>query len=88
MGKDLAENFRQRDRSLKKLTTRWVLRFRGSVFEGPAEDLQLTENTQPAILDVSVAAFARCESAGISALRHLSLDTVSANTPHLLPRAL
>ena len=36
-------------------------------FDGPAEDLQLTENTQPAILTVSVAAFRAMMEAGISA---------------------
>ena len=36
-------------------------------FEGPAEDLQLTENTQPAILTVSVAAFRAMKEAGIGA---------------------
>src|ERR1041385_5175775 len=36
-------------------------------FEGPAEDLQLTENTQPAILTVSVAAFRALSEAGVSA---------------------
>lgn len=33
-------------------------------FEGPAEDLQLTENTQPAILTVSVAALRAMETEG------------------------
>ena len=50
MGKDLAENFPRRDRSLKKRTRRSGFRFRDLCFEGPAEELQLTENTQPAIL--------------------------------------
>ena len=36
-------------------------------FEGPAEDLQLTENTQPAILTVSMAAFRAMEEAGMAA---------------------
>ena len=36
-------------------------------FDGPAEELQLTENTQPAILTVSVAAFRAMTEAGISA---------------------
>lgn len=36
-------------------------------FDGPAEDLQLTENTQPAILTVSVAAFRAMKDAGIGA---------------------
>lgn len=34
-------------------------------FDGPAEDLQLTENTQPALLTVSVAAFRALREAGI-----------------------
>lgn len=34
-------------------------------FEGPAEDLQLTENTQPAILATSVAALRAAESEGL-----------------------
>jgi [acyl-carrier-protein] S-malonyltransferase len=34
-------------------------------FEGPAEELQLTENTQPAILAASVAALRAAESAGL-----------------------
>lgn len=36
-------------------------------FEGPAEDLQLTENTQPAILSTSVAALRALEAAGCPA---------------------
>src|SRR5256714_13135290 len=34
-------------------------------FEGPAEELQLTENTQPAILTVSVAALRAAEAVGL-----------------------
>jgi len=34
-------------------------------FEGPAEELQLTENTQPAILTVSVAALRAAEAEGL-----------------------
>ncbi|MBC7931674.1 MAG: ACP S-malonyltransferase [Rubrivivax sp.] len=34
-------------------------------FNGPAEDLQLTENTQPAILTVSVAALRAAEAVGL-----------------------
>src|SRR2546423_2383604 len=34
-------------------------------FEGPAEDLQLTENTQPAILTVSIAALRAAKSQGL-----------------------
>ena len=34
-------------------------------FGGPAEDLQLTENTQPAILAMSVAALRAAEAEGL-----------------------
>jgi [acyl-carrier-protein] S-malonyltransferase len=36
-------------------------------FAGPAEELQLTENTQPAILTVSVAAFRALQETGLAA---------------------
>ena len=58
MGKDLAEKssaarqvFEEADDALGFAISRLC-------FDGPAEDLQLTENTQPAILTVSVARFA------------------------------
>ena len=38
----------------------------GLCFAGPAETLQLTENTQPAILSVSVAALRALESLGVA----------------------
>ena len=56
--------FRPRDRSLKKLMMRWAFAISRLCFEGPAEDLQLTENTQPAILTVSVAAFRAHDGSG------------------------
>ena len=36
-------------------------------FDGPEEELKLTENTQPALLTVSVAADRRLKARGISA---------------------
>lgn len=39
----------------------------GLCFDGPAEDLQLTANTQPAILAASVAAFQALQARGVSA---------------------
>src|ERR1041384_2936479 len=36
-------------------------------FEGPAEELQLTENTQPAILTASIAALRAAEAEGLPA---------------------
>ncbi|HET6976968.1 MAG TPA: ACP S-malonyltransferase [Pyrinomonadaceae bacterium] len=67
MGKDLAEKspaarqvFEEADDALGFAISRLC-------FEGPAEDLQLTENTQPAILTVSVAAYRAMVEAGIGA---------------------
>lgn len=67
MGKDLAEKsvaarqvFEEADDALGFAISRLC-------FEGPAEDLQLTENTQPAILTVSVAAVRAMREAGIGA---------------------
>lgn len=67
MGKELADNvpaarqvFEEADEALGFAISRLC-------FEGPAEDLQLTENTQPAILTVSVAAFRAMMALGISA---------------------
>ena len=66
MGKDLAEKssaarqvFEEADEALDFAISRLC-------FDGPPEDLQLTENTQPAILTVSVAAFRAMMEAGIS----------------------
>ena len=67
MGKDLAENsaaaravFEEADEALGFSLSRLC-------FEGPAEDLQLTENTQPAILTISVAAFSALNDVGFPA---------------------
>jgi [acyl-carrier-protein] S-malonyltransferase len=66
MGKELFENstvarqvFEEADDALGFPISRLC-------FDGPAEELQLTENTQPAILTVSVAAFRAMMEAGIS----------------------
>jgi [acyl-carrier-protein] S-malonyltransferase len=65
MGKDLAEKFPRARQVFEEADE--VLGFSISrlCFEGPAEELQLTENTQPAILTVSVAAFRALQEAGI-----------------------
>ena len=46
---------------------RCISRSRGFAFEGSVEELQLTENTQPAILAVSVAVLRTIESEGFPA---------------------
>src|ERR687886_9071 len=67
MGRDLAEQypaaraiFDEADEALGFAISRLC-------FDGPAEDLQLTENTQPAILTVSIAAFRVMKEAGLGA---------------------
>lgn len=67
MGKDLAENFPVARQVFEEADDALGFALSSLCFEGPAEDLQLTENTQPAILAVSVAAFRALESTGVPA---------------------
>jgi [acyl-carrier-protein] S-malonyltransferase len=67
MGKNLFENFPVARQVFKEADDALGFSISRLCFEGPAEDLQLTENTQPAILTVSVAAFRAMREAGISA---------------------
>ncbi|MEP6636040.1 MAG: ACP S-malonyltransferase [Acidobacteriota bacterium] len=64
MGKDLAENFPAARAVFEEVDD--VLGFQLSrlCFEGPAESLQLTENTQPAILATSIAALRAMQAEG------------------------
>ena len=57
MGKDLAEKFAVARQVFEEADDALGFAISRLCFEGPAEDLQLTENTQPAILTTSVAAF-------------------------------
>ena len=54
MGKDLAENFGAARMVFEEVDDALGFKISELCFEGPAETLQLTENTQPAILSVSV----------------------------------
>ncbi len=67
MGKNLAENFPVARQVFEEADDALGFAISRLCFEGPAEDLQLTENTQPAILTVSVAAFRAMKEAGIEA---------------------
>jgi [acyl-carrier-protein] S-malonyltransferase len=67
MGRELAENFPVARQVFEEADDALGFAISKLCFEGPAEDLQLTENTQPAILTVSVAAFRAMTEAGISA---------------------
>jgi [acyl-carrier-protein] S-malonyltransferase len=67
MGKDLAEKFPVARQVFEEADDALGFAISRLCFEGPAEDLQLTANTQPAILTVSVAAFRAMKEAGIEA---------------------
>ena len=67
MGKELFENFQVARQVFEEADDALGFAISRLCFDGPAEELQLTENTQPAILTVSVAAFRAMKEAGISA---------------------
>ena len=67
MGKDLAEKFPVARQVFEEADDALGFSLSRLCFEGPAEDLQLTENTQPAILAVSVAAFRALKTSGAPA---------------------
>ena len=67
MGKDLADNFPAARQVFEEADESLGFSLSRLCFEGPAEDLQLTENTQPAILADSIAAFRALESTGAPA---------------------
>src|SRR3989304_3079161 len=57
MGQDLHKEFPTAKRTFEESGDALGLDIRKLCFEGDSEDLRLTENTQPAILTVSVAAW-------------------------------
>jgi len=65
MGKDLAENFPAARKVFEEVDDALGFSISELCFDGPAETLQLTENTQPAILSVSVAALRALEAEGV-----------------------
>jgi len=67
MGRALAEHFDICRRTFEEADDALGEALSTLCFEGPAERLQLTENTQPAILAVSVAACRLVESRGVHA---------------------
>src|SRR5438552_8329711 len=66
MGKDLAEKFPAARRVFEEADSALGFALSEVCFSGTAEQLQLTENTQPAILAVSVAALRAMESEGFA----------------------
>ena len=67
MGKELFEKFAVARQVFEEADDALGFPISRLCFEGPAEELQLTENTQPAILTVSVAAFRALKETDISA---------------------
>ena len=65
MGKDLAEKFPAAKQVFEEADAALGFALSELCFNGPAEDLQLTENTQPAILTVSIAALRAMQSEGV-----------------------
>jgi [acyl-carrier-protein] S-malonyltransferase len=64
MGRELAESFPAARAVFEEADEALGFGISELCFNGPAEELQLTENTQPAILTVSVAALRAMESEG------------------------
>jgi [acyl-carrier-protein] S-malonyltransferase len=67
MGKDLADNFAAARQVFEEADEALGFPLGAMCFEGNEEDLQLTANTQPAILATSVAAFRAMEAEGVDA---------------------
>jgi [acyl-carrier-protein] S-malonyltransferase len=65
MGRDLAEKFAEARAVFDEADAALGTSISKICFEGSEDDLKLTENTQPAILTVSVAAYRVLESKGI-----------------------
>ncbi|HEX3229154.1 MAG TPA: ACP S-malonyltransferase, partial [Pyrinomonadaceae bacterium] len=64
MGRDLAEKFPAARQVFEEVDEALGFPLSELCFNGPAEQLQLTENTQPAILTVSIAALRAMQSEG------------------------
>lgn len=67
MGKDLSERFPVARQTFEEADEALGKNLSQLCFEGPEDQLRLTENTQPAILTVSVAAWRVLEEKGIKA---------------------
>jgi [acyl-carrier-protein] S-malonyltransferase len=67
MGKELFERFPVARQVFEEADEALDFAISRLCFAGPAEELQLTENTQPAILTVSVAAFRALKETGVAA---------------------
>jgi [acyl-carrier-protein] S-malonyltransferase len=67
MGKDLAEKYPVATKTFEEADAALGFKMSALCFEGPEDQLRLTENTQPAILTVSVAAWRVLNEQGVDA---------------------
>ncbi len=81
MGKELCDNFKVADGVFDEATEALGIDMKKLIWEGDEETLKITENTQPAILTMSVAALRVLEEKGIKAdvVAGLSLGEYSAH---------
>lgn len=79
MGRDMYDNSEEARRLIDSADEILGYRLSRLMFEGPEEELKLTENTQPAILTISLAAFRLLGAAPAAAAGH-SLGEYSAVT--------
>ena len=80
MGKELYENFQEAKRIFDDANEVLDFDLKNLTFNGDAEELNITENTQPAILTMSIAALVVIKNKGIEAevVAGLSLGEYSA----------
>ncbi len=88
MGRDLAENFPAARRVFEEADDALGFKISGVCFDGTAEELQLTENTQPAILTVSVAALSAMESEGLPQPAYVAGHSLGEYSALVAARAL
>lgn len=81
MGKELAENFECADKAFCEASEALGFDVKDMIWNGDAETLMITENTQPAIVTMSVAALRVLEEKGVKAdvVAGLSLGEYTAH---------
>ena len=72
MGKSLADNFGVARRVFEEVDAALDTKISTVIFEGPADTLTLTENAQPALMAVSLAAFRTLGLSPVGLLKFLS----------------
>ncbi len=81
MGKELCENFAVASDTFDAASAAIGIDMKAMIFDGDSETLMITENTQPAILTMSIAAYRVVESMGVhpDVVAGLSLGEYSAH---------